>query len=112
MPSNEFSAVFLILTGILLDTLEEIATEANFALQRQDYACHKIKAYRLFVGNDVDSLIEWILTEERRSYHHVRQSTRELAAEYERRADRLTTIYPRISELLTTLPRCKTKAFP
>ena len=104
MPSNKFSAVLFDLDGTLLDTLEEIATAANSVLQRQGYARHEIKAYRRFVGNGVRHLVERILPEDRRSNHHeVQQFTEELAAEYERRADRLTKIYPEIPELLTAL---------
>ena len=104
MPSNKFSAVLFDLDGTLLDTLEEIATAANSVLQRRGYAHHEIKAYRRFVGNGVHNLVERILPEDRRSNHHeVRQFAEELAAEYKRREDRLTKIYPEIPELLTAL---------
>lgn len=104
MPSNKFSAVLFDLDGTLLDTLEEIATAANSVLQRRGYARHEVQAYRRFVGNGVGSLVDRILPEDRRSNHHdVQQLTEELAAEYKRREDRLTKIYPGIPELLTAL---------
>lgn len=104
MPSNKFSAVLFDLDGTLLDTLVEIATAANSVLRRRGYPCHKVKAYRRFVGDGVHRLAEQILPEERRSNHQVvQQFAEELAVEYQRRADRLTTIYPGIPELLTTL---------
>ena len=104
MPSNKFSAILFDLDGTLLDTLEEIAMAANAALQRRGYACHEIKTYRHFVGNGVRNLVEQILPEDRHSNHRaVQQFAEDLAAEYERRADRLTKIYPGIPELLTAL---------
>lgn len=103
MLSSKFSAVLFDLDGTLLDTLEEIATAANSVLQRRGYPCHEVKAYRHFVGNGVGILIKRILPEEPHSNHHLQQLAKELAAEYERRADQLTTIYPGIPELLTTL---------
>ena len=104
MPSNKFSAILFDLDGTLLDTLEEIATAANAALQRRGCARHEIKTYRRFVGNGVRNLVERILPEDTHSNHRdVQQFAEDLAAEYERRADRLTKIYPGIPELLTTL---------
>lgn len=104
MPPSKFSAVLFDLDGTLLDTLEEIATAANSVLQRRGYARHEVQAYRRFVGNGVGSLVERILPKDRRFNHYeVRQFAKELAAEYERRADPLTTIYPGIPELLTAL---------
>lgn len=104
MPSNKFSAILFDLDGTLLDTLEEIATAANSVLQRRGYARHEVQAYRRFVGNGVGSLVERILPVDCRfNPRDVQQFAEELAAEYERREDRLTKIYPGIPELLTAL---------
>jgi phosphoglycolate phosphatase len=52
------------LDGTLLNTLDDIADSANFALSRCGYPVHATEAYKYFVGNGVDKLIERILPED------------------------------------------------
>ena len=54
------------LDGTLLDTLDDLATSVNHALQQYGYPQHELAAYRYFVGNGITKLIERALPEEAR----------------------------------------------
>lgn len=51
-------AVFFDLDGTLLDTLEDIATSANYALEAHGLAPHPVEAYKLFVGEGMRALMQ------------------------------------------------------
>lgn len=46
------------LDGTLLNTLNDLAASCNWALAQYGFATHDIEAYRYYVGNGVDKLIE------------------------------------------------------
>ena len=60
-------AVLFDLDGTVLNTLDDIADSANFALEQYGYSIHPVDAYRYFVGNGVDNLIKVILPEDART---------------------------------------------
>lgn len=91
------------LDGTLLDTLEEIAVSANAILERNGFASHEIDSYRHHVGDGVRKLVERILPEASQTEKLVSDFVRDLEAEYDRRANRLTKIYPGIQDLLKSL---------
>ncbi len=57
-------AVLFDLDGTLLDTLDDLADSANYALALFGYPTHPTPMYRHFVGNGVDKLIFRIMPEE------------------------------------------------
>ena len=101
---SPFKAVCFDLDGTLLDTLEEIAVSANAVLERNGYPSHPLESYRYHVGDGVQRLIERVLPESKAKEELlIRSLVAELETEYDKRANRLTTIYPGILELLDKL---------
>ena len=56
-----YKAVLFDLDGTLLDTLEDLAIAANRVLAAQGLPEHPVEAYRYFVGEGVQTLVERIL---------------------------------------------------
>ena len=61
-----FKAVIFDLDGTLLNTLEDLADSANLVLKDQGFPVHPVAAYRYFVGDGMQTLIERILPEDTR----------------------------------------------
>ena len=59
------------LDGTLLNSLQDLATSTNYALQRHGYPTHELPAFRYFVGNGIDKLLERALPEAERSYDNM-----------------------------------------
>jgi len=55
------------LDGTLLDTLQDLGDSCNAVLQQYGYPTHPLVAYKKFVGNGVEKLIERALPEEART---------------------------------------------
>ena len=62
-----YKAILFDLDGTLLDTLEDLATAANRALDALGLPAHPVAAYRLFVGDGLRTLAERLLPDKRRS---------------------------------------------
>ena len=45
------------LDGTLLNTIDDLAVSANYALRQHGYPEHELPAYRYFVGNGITKLI-------------------------------------------------------
>lgn len=56
-----YQLVIFDLDGTLLNTLSDLATAGNHALEALRYPSHPINAYRYFVGNGIPNLIHRIL---------------------------------------------------
>lgn len=54
------------LDGTLLDTLQDLATACNYALEKSSLPTHETAAYRQFVGNGVYKLVERMIPQQRR----------------------------------------------
>lgn len=52
------------LDGTLLNTLDDLANCTNYVLQKNGFPTHKIDAYKYFVGNGVEMLIQRALPKE------------------------------------------------
>ena len=74
------------LDGTLLNTIDDLAVSANYALRQHGYPEHELPAYRYFVGNGITKLIERALPEAERC-----------------EPTNLTRPYPGIPELLSHL---------
>ena len=93
------------LDGTLLNSLQDLATSTNYALQRHGYPTHELPAFRYFVGNGSDKLLERALPEAERSRENVLKIREDFMAYYaEHKAD-FTAPYDGICELLKTLKR-------
>ena len=62
----KFRAILFDLDGTLLDTLQDIAGSANYALRQLGFATHPVGAYKYFVGDGIEAAIKRILPESHR----------------------------------------------
>ncbi len=95
------------LDGTLLNTLDDLAVSANYALRQHGYPEHELNAYRYFVGNGITKLIERALPEEARREDIILRLRKEFVTYYQRHKTDLSHPYPGITELLTQLRRQK-----
>lgn len=91
------------LDGTLLNTIADLATATNQALDSYGYPTHPIESYRFFVGNGINKLFERALPEDQRTEENVlRIRSRFLPFYNEHNAD-LSQPYPGILSLLEDL---------
>lgn len=95
------------LDGTLLNTLDDLAVSANYALRQHGYPEHELNTYRYFVGNGITKLIERALPEEARREDIILGLRKEFVTYYQRHKTDLSRPYPGITELLTQLQRQK-----
>lgn len=91
------------LDGTLVNSIADLGTAANYALEQCGYPTHPISAYPRFVGSGITKLLERVLPESCRTGEHV-EALRVHFKEYygEHMAD-FTEPYPGIPELLEQL---------
>lgn len=97
-----YQLVIFDLDGTLLNTLSDLATAGNHALEALGYPTHPIDAYRHFVGNGIPNLIHRILPDGHTEEQH--SECYELFDQYysAHKAD-LTTPYDGITKLVKEL---------
>ena len=95
------------LDGTLLNTIADLATATNQALQHFGYPTHSIEAYRFFVGNGINKLFERALPEAERTEENVLRIRSQFIPYYNVHNADLSTPYPGIPELLGTLQEKK-----
>ena len=91
------------LDGTLLDTIEDLANSVNHALQVYNFPIHPLEAYRYFIGNGVNKLLERALPEDKRSADFVSMLKVEFIKHYFAHAEEFTKPYPGISQLLVDI---------
>ena len=96
-------AVIFDLDGTLLNTIDDLATSTNYALERNGYPTHELSVYPYYVGNGVAKLLERALPEQARTPENVALLRRDFVAYYDRHNTDMTRPYPGIPELLATL---------
>ncbi len=99
------SLVIFDLDGTLLNTIDDLATAANYALEQCGYPTHKISSYPYFVGNGVMRLLERVLPDGCRAEETVNRLREYFMAYYDTHCCVHTTPYQGITELLETLSR-------
>lgn len=93
------------LDGTLLNSLQDLAASTNYALRRHGYPTHELPAYRYFVGNGINKLLERALPESERTEENMLKIREDFVAYYaEHKAD-FTAPYDGICELLRELKR-------
>ncbi len=98
-----FKAVIFDLDGTLLNTLDDLADSANRVLAAHNLPVHAHDAYRYFVGEGLQKLIERILPEEQRTEQLVARYAAEFKDVYSTRWHLKSRMYPGVDALLTTL---------
>ena len=61
---NRFKGIIFDLDGTLLDSLEDIADSMNLVLKRAGFPTHPVEAYKYFIGDGMDVLVERALPRE------------------------------------------------
>ena len=88
------------LDGTLLNTIDDLATAVNHALEVNNYPTHSIADYRLMVGNGVRRLIERALPADDRSEAIIDKLLADFRLYYDQHLHVFTTPYPGIVDLL------------
>jgi len=91
------------LDGTLLDTIEDLANSVNQALKAFNFPVHPVEAYRFFVGNGVNKLLERALPEDKRNADFISMVKHEFIKHYFVHAEEFTKPYPGIAELISKL---------
>jgi phosphoglycolate phosphatase len=91
------------LDGTLLDTIGDLAAATNFALREFGFPEHPEEAFRFFVGNGINKLIERALPEAHRSADEISMVKHRFLNYYQQHGEEQTRPYPGISELLISL---------
>lgn len=91
------------LDGTLLDTLEDLAVSTNHALESYNFNPHPVEAYKTFVGNGADKLIERALPKEHRDEETIYKVKKEFISYYNNHLTEHTKPYKGIMELLSLL---------
>ena len=91
------------LDGTLLDTLQDLGDSCNAILEQHGYPTHPLVAYKKFVGNGVQKLIERALPEEARTAETITVLLGAFKSYYERKPVSHTRPYPGIVSLLQEL---------
>jgi phosphoglycolate phosphatase len=96
-------AVIFDLDGTLLNTLDDLADSANFSLLRRGHPIHDTERYKIFVGNGVDTLMERILPEGKRTPEEAALLKDVFVERYAARSLYKTRPYGGVAELLRAL---------
>lgn len=91
------------LDGTLLDTIDDLANSVNHALSVYGFPVHPISAYRFFVGNGVNKLLERALPDDKKHPDFVSMLKVEFIKHYFAHSEEFTKPYQGISDLLGRL---------
>ncbi|MNK00137.1 Phosphoglycolate phosphatase [compost metagenome] len=91
------------LDGTLLDTLQDLGDSCNAILEQHGYPTHPLVAYKKFVGNGVQKLIERALPEKARTVETITALLAAFKTYYEQKPVSHTRPYPGIVSLLQEL---------
>lgn len=95
--------VILDLDGTLLNTISDLGTATNYALQQMGYSTHPIASYNNMVGNGVMKLLERAMPDDERNKHNLEEMRKHFMVYYDAHLWDKTTIYPGMRELLDEL---------
>jgi phosphoglycolate phosphatase len=96
-------AVLFDLDGTLLNTLDDLADAANYALAARGYPVHPVEAYKYFVGNGVITLMERILPPERNNKEEIDAALEIYLPYYKAHSADKTAPYDGVNPLLSAL---------
>lgn len=91
------------LDGTLLNTIDDLGTATNHALEACGFPTHSLSSYPFFVGNGVSKLIERALPDDRRGKLDIERVRREFKAYYDEHCCDLTRPYPGVAAMLKEL---------
>lgn len=91
------------LDGTLLNTIDDLGTATNYALESEGYPVHALDAYPMMVGNGVSRLLERALPEDHRTMANVERLRERFREYYDVHMADNTKPYPGIVDLLDEL---------
>lgn len=91
------------LDGTLLNTIADLATSTNQALEACGFPTHPTDAYPMFVGNGINKLFERALPSEARTEENILRIRAHFLPYYDEHNADLSTPYPGIPQLLEHL---------
>lgn len=91
------------LDGTLLNTIADLAVATNEALRAMGYPTHAEEVIQTFVGNGVSKLLERSMPLDKRTEENIALVRRHFMAYYDQHNADLSTPYPGISEMLSSL---------
>jgi phosphoglycolate phosphatase len=106
---HKYKAIVFDLDGTLLDTLEDLAVSMNSVLVRNNYPIHGKDAYRYFVGDGIEKLVQRVLPPNQRKKKIIAACVAEMHETYDKRWAETTQLYSGIADLLTGLTREKVR---
>lgn len=98
-------AIVFDLDGTLLDTLEDIAISANFALKTLGFEEEEVSKYRYFVGEGVIKLFENIFASHPQSDDVIARAVALFESHYAVQFYKNTKLYDGVSKMLTFLQK-------
>ena len=96
----KFKAIIFDLDGTLLDTLDDLADSMNAVLKGFGFSRHDISAYKYFIGDGIEKLVERALPDSNRDENTLKCATEEMKAIYSRNWAQKTHAYEGIPALL------------
>lgn len=97
------SLIIFDLDGTLLDTVADLAASTNYALTKCGFPTHEVEAYRLFIGNGINTLFERALPKGQKTADNVWDVRKHFLEYYNEHNAELTVPYKGIPELLENL---------
>lgn len=91
------------LDGTLLDTIADLATAANHALQKAGFPVYDTETIRTFVGNGISKLLERALPEGARTAENVERLRTDFVPYYDAHNAEQSKPYPGVAALLLRL---------
>lgn len=98
-------AIVFDLDGTLLDTLDDIAISANFALKTLGFKEEEVLKYRYFVGEGVIKLFENIFASSPQSDEVISKAVALFESHYAKQFHQNTKLYEGVSKMLTFLQK-------
>jgi len=98
-----YKNVIFDLDGTLLNTLDDLAESMNAVLSDAGYPVHPVEAYKYFVGDGIEKLVERTLPPELLNEEAITKNVKAMIEAYGRRWAEKTTPYPGIPAMLDQL---------
>ena len=98
-----FRNVIFDLDGTLLNTLDDLGDAGNYACRQMGWPEHPIEAYRYFVGNGIEKLVERFTPPQHRTPEQLRAAYEMFMPYYNEHKEDKTVPYDGIPEILLRL---------